>query len=280
MKQSVASNKTNLMKYSRHMIKGLALVSIFSCQGPEGKIGPAGLNSLVTINDELAGANCANGGIKVESGLDSNADGLLLSNEVTQTGYICNGANGANSLTALTDEPAGNNCTTGGYKFQVGLDLNRNLILDPTEVEATKYICSVRLDKLERLEVGPSHVGNNSTDWVLSLESTNQLIKFNKLDYANVDSITFVASLVNSEPINHIAGINHAYADLFNVTDNVSVNNSQVQSTSSDYIFVESRNIYHDLPNGEITLGVRLKSESSNFVVTFGLRSYLFIYKH
>ncbi len=62
--------------------------------GSSGDDGSTGLNSLINTTVEPAGANCSFGGIKIESGLDSDASGTLESGEVTQTQYICNGNDG------------------------------------------------------------------------------------------------------------------------------------------------------------------------------------------
>ncbi len=63
--------------------------------GTAGATGAAGLNSLLSVTAEPAGANCANGGSKVTSGLDGNRNGVLDAAEVTATTYLCNGAAGA-----------------------------------------------------------------------------------------------------------------------------------------------------------------------------------------
>ena len=113
--------------------------------GATGESGTNGLNSLVKTTDEPAGSNCITGGVKVQSGLDSNENGVLDSSEVSQTDYVCNGAtgtNGLNSLVKTTDETAGSNCTTGGKKIQSGLDSNNNGILDSSEVSQTDYVCN------------------------------------------------------------------------------------------------------------------------------------------
>ena len=69
-----------------------------------------GVNSLIRQDNEPAGANCPAGGVRIESGLDLNGDGILEANEVTETSYICEGqhqlwgervANGQNGLTSL-----------------------------------------------------------------------------------------------------------------------------------------------------------------------------------
>jgi hypothetical protein len=63
-------------------------------QGLQGPAGGNGLNSLMAIAPEAAGANCTYGGSKVTSGLDANTNGALDAGEVTATSYNCNGAPG------------------------------------------------------------------------------------------------------------------------------------------------------------------------------------------
>jgi hypothetical protein len=70
-------------------------------QGPQGDAGPQGApgvtgtsghNSLTSLTPEPAGSNCANGGVKVQTGVDVNDDGVLEPSEVNATQYVCNGA--------------------------------------------------------------------------------------------------------------------------------------------------------------------------------------------
>ena len=65
--------------------------------GANGTNGTNGLTALVKTTAELAGANCATGGTKVETGLDVNNNGVLDIAEVNaaQTTFVCNGAGGA-----------------------------------------------------------------------------------------------------------------------------------------------------------------------------------------
>jgi hypothetical protein len=69
-------------------------------QGPQGPAGANGLNALIKTTTEPAGANCTNGGTKIETGLDANGNGVLDLIEVndSQTKYVCNG----NSSTSST----------------------------------------------------------------------------------------------------------------------------------------------------------------------------------
>ncbi len=59
--------------------------------GSAGQDGTDGLNALISQSFVMAGHDtCFAGGIQVDSGPDTDADGMLDSNEVTDTSYICN----------------------------------------------------------------------------------------------------------------------------------------------------------------------------------------------
>src|SRR3972149_1808785 len=62
--------------------------------GADGAPGADGLNSLVTNTPEDPGVNCANGGTKVETGLDQDGSGVLEAGEVENTFYVCKGDQG------------------------------------------------------------------------------------------------------------------------------------------------------------------------------------------
>lgn len=65
-------------------------------QGPVGQAGANGLNTIVKTSIEAVGANCATGGVKLEYGVDANANGSLETGEINAalTQYVCNGAVG------------------------------------------------------------------------------------------------------------------------------------------------------------------------------------------
>ncbi len=135
----------------------------FVCNGTDGKPGAGGgMTTLILITDEVPGDNCADGGKKIETGVDDDGNGELDSDEVDEIHYVCNGedgadgqngqdgqdgqdgSDGADGLTALisiTDEAPGDNCPNGGIKVDVGLDDDGNGILDPDEVDDTAYVC-------------------------------------------------------------------------------------------------------------------------------------------
>ncbi len=78
----------------------------YVCNGASGNAGANGENgsngtgggsgSLVNIESEPKGANCANGGLRVQTGSDKDGNGKLDAAEVTATQYACNGTNGTN----------------------------------------------------------------------------------------------------------------------------------------------------------------------------------------
>jgi hypothetical protein len=68
-------------------------------KGNTGATGTNGQNSLILTTSVAAGANCTNGGVKQEYGLDNNNNGILDATEINAslTKYICNGLNGTSS---------------------------------------------------------------------------------------------------------------------------------------------------------------------------------------
>lgn len=59
--------------------------------GPQGEPGPSGESSLVNVTPEAPGPNCAQGGTRIDVGIDLNGNGVLDPNEITSTSYVCNG---------------------------------------------------------------------------------------------------------------------------------------------------------------------------------------------
>jgi hypothetical protein len=68
--------------------------------GTNGTNGTNGLNALIKTTAEPAGSNCANGGTKIETGLDADGNGTLDAGEVnaSQTQYVCNGGSGSGNV--------------------------------------------------------------------------------------------------------------------------------------------------------------------------------------
>jgi len=132
----------------------------YVCNGFNGTQGTNGLNTLALSVSEPVGTDCTNGGIKLTQGPDSNGNSVLDPIEVTSTSYICNGtngfngsngmdgangtngANGLNTLVNMSVEPNGSNCGNGGSKTLSGLDINKNGLLDISEINSTTYVCN------------------------------------------------------------------------------------------------------------------------------------------
>lgn len=95
------------------------------------------LNSAPTIF-------CPNGGLTVQSGIDTNTNYVLEPIEATSVQYVCNGidgSSGSNVRMVIANEPLGANCAAGGSLINVGLDLNRNDILETLEITSFSYVC-------------------------------------------------------------------------------------------------------------------------------------------
>ncbi len=76
------------------MVGGAGAQGSQGIAGTNGTNGVDGKNTLINTTTEPAGVNCANGGIKIVVGLDSNNNGTLDTNEIVtnMTKYICNQA--------------------------------------------------------------------------------------------------------------------------------------------------------------------------------------------
>lgn len=129
-----------------------AALLLASCGGggeSGGTVAPSatssGKRALAIATTEASGKNCSAGGVRVDSGLDANNNGVLDASEVQSSQYVCNGstgATGAASAFLVADELPGTNCTAGGRKFSVGADVNANGHLDLNEVGASTYLCN------------------------------------------------------------------------------------------------------------------------------------------
>lgn len=98
--------------------------------------------SLVLIDAEPAGENCAEGGKRVVSGIDVNLDGALDGEEIVNVSYVCAGEAGQSALVDVVDVPAGEVCQFGGQIVHSGLDLNGDGLLSEGEITESYTLCS------------------------------------------------------------------------------------------------------------------------------------------
>lgn len=141
----------------------LLLALLSACGGSDGDPGTPGangLNALLAVSAEAPGAHCADGGSRIDAGLDADRNGTLAATEVGSTQYVCNGtpgttgsagaggttgAPGSNALNALVqmlDEPSGAHCAAGGKAINAGIDSNANGVLEAVEVASIGYVCN------------------------------------------------------------------------------------------------------------------------------------------
>jgi len=82
------------MKHTKLALALLAIFSLAACDGDDGKQGDqgtSGSNSLIAHEALALGSDaCFFGGLKVTSGLDTNADNVLAESEITNTSTNCN----------------------------------------------------------------------------------------------------------------------------------------------------------------------------------------------
>jgi hypothetical protein len=104
----------------------------YSLYAVNGKVGPAGPSNILNIGTVTTGATGSPAAASITG--TSPAQTLNLT--------LPAGASGKNSLIKTTAEPAGANCTSGGFKLETGTDLNGNNVLDISEVTSTSYTCN------------------------------------------------------------------------------------------------------------------------------------------
>ncbi len=124
--------------------------------GQDGQDGTNGHSALVATSDEV-GENCANGGTRIDFGLDTNDNAMLDADEILSSRYVCNGANGADgqdgqdgkdgvdghdgtngknaTIQTTSFNGAQNGCTNGGTKIEVLLD-------GVVQSAQTRYVCN------------------------------------------------------------------------------------------------------------------------------------------
>jgi hypothetical protein len=109
-------------------------------------VAPADPGAVVSrVVDEPPGANCAEGGTAVQSGLDADDDGMLDDDEVETTVYVCR-----RDRVRLVAEPPGEHCASGGTAVWVGDDADADDVLDESEVRDIAYLCDAAHELVTR----------------------------------------------------------------------------------------------------------------------------------
>lgn len=84
-------NNDNIFQLRHLLTTGLVASALVltACSSDDGENGTNGINALVTQTTIGTGTACAFGGVQVDSGSDSNNNGVLESSEISSTNYLC-----------------------------------------------------------------------------------------------------------------------------------------------------------------------------------------------
>ena len=152
------------------------MMTEFACNGANAK---TTLTSFVT---ETAGANCSNGGLQLNFGIDQNENGILDQDEMETVVYLCNGLDANTTLSKITNLPEGPECETGGLKIDSGLDINGNLQLDLDEITNTSFLCNGNNGIKSLININPSDVSEDCSQGGLIIQSGQDTNENNSLD--------------------------------------------------------------------------------------------------
>jgi len=159
-------------------------------QGTQGDLGETGDISLVSVTTEVPGANCQNGGKRIETGVDTNNNGLLDSEEVTETTYVC-------TTTAAV--------WYGDYYIETSADIAT--LSSYTIVTGDLYICNTSLTNLTGLENLSTVGGTLEISYNSTLANTNGLNNVSTVGWVFIghnDNLTSI-SLNNIKRTEYVA---------------------------------------------------------------------------
>jgi Collagen triple helix repeat (20 copies) len=137
--------------------------------GNAGTVGADGKTTLIKTTPEAVSANCANGGIKHEYGVDVNNNGTLEASEIntTLTKYICNGAPGS----------GGGGGGTDGWKITGNAANNAGNFLGTTDNQSviikTKNIDRINIGSNDTIAIGNGGGINLSVNGKTDIKGSN-----------------------------------------------------------------------------------------------------------
>lgn len=215
--------------------------------------------------------------IDLEGGNNYKAMGTSQILSVPYSNYSAKSGSSGYADTASYSLLSNHALTSDSAKYFITTYVDSVTYIDSIETaqysDTAAYARNVSHDKQIRIRFGGLDIATDSDEWTKTRYETLTLIKFNKNNYPGVDSIIFTPSAYSNA-----AGIN-CYVQLYNLTDNVPIENSTVQSDVYDYIFIDSGNIYNYLPDKEIDLAIRIKSGRKGTIVSTGVVNHLFLYR-
>jgi len=126
-------------------------------------------------------------------------------------------------------------------------------------------------DKQIRFDLGGAFGTSSTTPFMF--DEVWSLIKFNVYNYTDVDSVVLYGILKSN-----VANTD-CIVDLYNWTDNVVIPGSEIRSSITSEVWVSSSNIFNELPNKEISLALRIRSENEGKSVLIG-QALLFLFRN
>lgn len=178
----------------------------YVCNGAAGTNGVDGFNSLVASAAEAIGANCADAGRKITSGLDNGdgggtaRNGVLEAGEVDVTSYVCNGRPAALRYTYNT----GTSGDPGSGKF--GFDtatLSAIVTLRISETDgdgnAIAALIATWDDSTSSVRSTITVTGNGAPTRVLVFTITSAITDVGAYDSFTVSYVTSVGSHANND---------------------------------------------------------------------------------
>lgn len=228
------------------------IILFFSCKKEQG---PAGAKSLVNLIPINAGGDCANGGVKIETGVDLNGNNILDSSEVTDTQSLCNGTagtNGYSSLIRTSSFSANTICENGGLQVETGIDSNFNGILDSEEVQQTQQICNGLNGTYNKQVAIVLSLNGYGTDQTVPYVYTTTSVNFNINNFPNVDSAVLYVGNMKVYNTGDVFNVK-----LYNITDNIPFDKSLVSTNSLQPVNLTSNNFVNDFPAKSINLGIQ-----------------------
>jgi len=177
--------------------------------GEQGEQGEQGADALVRTSPEPTGPNCAEGGVRVESGTDDNDNGTLDPDEVTSTTFVCDqpaGEDGLDFLVRTSSIAPGAECDTGtGVLIESGLDDDRSGTLDDPEVDFTQAVCEGLAGVTYRVEVEVEPPGPNCPAGGQRIRRGPDRNRDGLLQAAEIEDVTFlcepIATLVRTSTL-------------------------------------------------------------------------------
>ncbi|VAX01487.1 hypothetical protein MNBD_GAMMA20-2441 [hydrothermal vent metagenome] len=129
--------------------------------GINGTDGSDGLNALIDMNPEPVSANCPNGGLRIDVGIDTNGNGSLDPAEITQTGFVCSGNDANGSIGWQTATLIESGFTGAAFYPQVAINADGDAMAVWSQASGTKksiwanrYTVQAGWEVVELIETG------------------------------------------------------------------------------------------------------------------------------